>query len=914
MKISPYKGLIALFALSIQIIRNNLTLYSCLFMNDALFPEFLSLYEKFKNTQDYSNRKKQFDIVAVNRQIISETLKAGSVSNEKLTGFIQMFKYKCKDETYIKYLEQNIPDVAIRNEIIDIANKVDEWGYVGAGLNSIYGLSPSQCSLITDFIQAAFKVNSVEEAIILCSKFDGNNIPLVKQGIYSPWLYYISPSLFPIINNSHTAFKKWLDIPATYGESIANFHELMVMVGEEELGTIDMFAHNFQQYIEGKKNQQFNLHGKDVYKISHGIFTKHNNYKYLGFDRILESNNWISLNIYTGKGQAGKFINNARVGDFVYVCYGGDKLNCFGRIISESKELDEASDDLINGGGEWVYREIEPLFIPVNDSITDLKADTRFFMPSGNSTFYKIPADQIGTVNEKIFKPKFNFEIINTETSATVDAPVKQIFKKHMSLNTILYGPPGTGKTYTTIEKAIMIANPAYTLVGRSRNEVKSEFKRLMDGRYIEFVTFHQSLSYEDFIEGIKPVLDKEDGEQISYHIEDGLFKRIARKAYSEYYKIGAPKSAEHKFDRLALYELAWDSLIVKAEEGLEGNQRLKLRSLKGKLLEVTSVSQQGNLNLKPETAGDKSYIVSYSRTLKLFERFDVLGEVKNLDKEFREVIGGANSTAYWCVLDYLNKWVDGNKTDQVSSEVKEVPESLIHFDPNVVDNSLQVESYVLIIDEINRGNVSQIFGELITLLEDDKRAGRTEFLELTLPYSKEKFSVPPNLHIIGTMNTADRSVEALDTALRRRFSFEEMLPNADHALIGNVGDINLGMILKKLNLRLEKLLSRDHTIGHSFFINVDSPEDLYCAFYNKILPLLQEYFFGDFGKIGLVLGSSFLNQEKLILPDGGKFFANFDDYEDEDFLLDKRIYRINDFKVSGSIEYDKFLYGVRNI
>jgi 5-methylcytosine-specific restriction endonuclease McrBC GTP-binding regulatory subunit McrB len=210
-------------------------------------------------------------------------------------------------------------------------------------------------------------------------------------------------------------------------------------------------------------------------------------------------------------------------------------------------------------------------------------------------------------------------------------------------------------------------------------------------------------------------------------------------------------------------------------------------------------------------------------------------------------------------------------------------------------------KNFVLIIDEINRGNVSQIFGELITLIEDDKRIGCPEALEVTLPYSKEKFGVPSNLYIIGTMNTADRSVEALDAALRRRFSFEEMPPKPD--LIRTEGklsktegileldkfdDIDLPLLLNKINERLEKLLDKDHQIGHSYFINVEDLEGLKLAFKNKIIPLLQEYFFGDYGKIGLVLGEGFVEKEPL----KESIFAYFPDADADDFS-DRPIFKI---------------------
>lgn len=198
---------------------------------------------------------------------------------------------------------------------------------------------------------------------------------------------------------------------------------------------------------------------------------------------------------------------------------------------------------------------------------------------------------------------------------------------------------------------------------------------------------------------------------------------------------------------------------------------------------------------------------------------------------------------------------------------------------------------YALFIDEINRGNVSAIFGELITLIEDSKRAGNRDAIEVTLPYSKEKFSVPNNLYIIGTMNTADRSVEALDTALRRRFSFVEMQPNPSILLNSEYQDVDLKRLLETINQRIEVLVDKDHQIGHSYFIGIQNLEDLKQIFKDKIIPLLEEYFYGDFGKIGLVLGGFFIYQEE----NKAKFPKNFS-YEN-DFLEDKKVYRFTPFE-----------------
>ncbi|EFP1155892.1 AAA domain-containing protein, partial [Campylobacter jejuni] len=166
------------------------------------------------------------------------------------------------------------------------------------------------------------------------------------------------------------------------------------------------------------------------------------------------------------------------------------------------------------------------------------------------------------------------------------------------------------------------------------------------------------------------------------------------------------------------------------------------------------------------------------------------------------------------------------------------------------------LKSYIIIIDEINRGNVSKIFGELITLIEASKRIGEKEELKVTLPYSGKEFGVPKNVYIIGTMNTADRSITSLDTALRRRFEFIEMMPDVSKLSIDCEG-INLQELLKAINTRIEYLLDREKTIGHAFFISVENLEDLKKVFKNKIIPLLQEYFYNDYALIDAVLNKN---------------------------------------------------------
>ena len=267
-----------------------------------------------------------------------------------------------------------------------------------------------------------------------------------------------------------------------------------------------------------------------------------------------------------------------------------------------------------------------------------------------------------------------------------------EITEKPRTRNLILYGPPGTGKTYCARQFA-----KKFLINQQPDPEQISEFS--------EFVTFHQSFAYEEFVEGLRPRVNQDGG--VSYEVQDGVFKRICKRA-------------------------------------------------------------------------------------------------------------------------------------------KDDPEN----------------KYLLVIDEINRANIAKVFGELITLLEDDKRLGQQHDIQVKLPYSQDKFSVPRNLFIVGTMNTADRSIALLDLALRRRFTFVEFMP--DPELLGTVVNIDIVTLLRRLNQRVAALIDRDHQIGHSYFLEIDGLADLRFVWYHRVVPLLQEYFYNDGERLRAVLGSNFVRQVKV--------------------------------------------------
>jgi 5-methylcytosine-specific restriction protein B len=488
-----------------------------------------------------------------------------------------------------------------------------------------------------------------------------------------------------------------------------------------------------------------------------------------------------------------------------------------------------------------------------------------------------------------------------------------QIYKNDLKmaneLNQILFGPPGTGKTYNTVNKALEICGE--DLTGLNRQIVKERFEQKVKEGKIVFTTFHQSMTYEDFVEGIKPIEPENDGDPVIYRVEEGIFRKLCIEAAFSLAKKEESATTENVLD----FSLAFDDFVQEIEGKLTSEQQIELETKNGGKVIVDGISQQGSILIK-HPGKDNIYPVTKQRLSKLHTAFSDLSEVHNIDQQFRTIIGGSNSTANWAVLNAIRNLnpistpPDKIKREYSWEEKKEVVQALKNDDYKNKDG----EPYVLIIDEINRGNVSQIFGELITLIEEDKRLGNAEAIQVQLPYSKTSFGVPPNVFIIGTMNTADRSVEALDTALRRRFSFVEIQPKheliktAGKAMNGIIKGIDLSALLDVINRRIEKLLDKDHMIGHSYFLSIDTLSGLKSTFQNKVIPLLQEYFYGDYGKIGLVLGVGFFEMEDSQADD--YFFAPFDGYESST-LLERRVYHLRNVLYMNDEEFIQAIHSL---
>lgn len=401
--------------------------------------------------------------------------------------------------------------------------------------------------------------------------------------------------------------------------------------------------------------------------------------------------------------------------------------------------------------------------------------------------FKELPLNEIQDININTLESK------SLEVENNVQQISSKMENKNMPLNQILYGPPGTGKTYHTIDKALEILGENL----ENRDEKKAKFDEYVKNGQIVFTTFHQSYGYEEFVEGIKPRIDsKENSKEVEYEIKDGIFKELCKKALDNY-----------KVSLLTQEE------FVKSED-LENKIEIFLDELVDQQKFIEKIQSGG---FKLEEYNEKYRIITDDTNANLYLNLEIFKTLlENKDKiingrSIKQILNNKHrrqiDSYYFQLVKLFKEREQDYKVDNNPSEKPEL------------------KPYIIIIDEINRGNVSKIFGELITLIEPSKRIGEKEELKVTLPYSGEKFGVPKNVYIIGTMNTADRSITSLDTALRRRFEFIEMMPDVSKLSMDCEG-INLQELLKAINTRIEYLLDREKTIGHAFFVSVENLED----------------------------------------------------------------------------------------
>ena len=484
--------------------------------------------------------------------------------------------------------------------------------------------------------------------------------------------------------------------------------------------------------------------------------------------------------------------------------------------------------------------------------------------------------------------------------------------------NTILYGPPGTGKTYNTVMYAVAIIENKKLEEIKKENytEVIDRYNKYKEDGLIEFTTFHQSYGYEEFIEGIKPVIhsDEEDETDIQYEVVPGLFKKFCDIA-------GKPILRKEKCD-IGINE---SPTIWKISLEGSGENSTRTECMKNEHIRI-GYDEYGReiTNLFKGVAG--RHILNYfindmsigDIVMSCYDcnTVDAIGVVTgeyewhNEYPEYKRL-----RKVNWIVKGIKENIIKINNGSRLSNptvyklrmDLSDVMEIIEKYSKNTIEVEEKKKNHVFIIDEINRGNISKIFGELITLIEPTKRIGQTEGQKVRLPYSQKLFGVPNNVYLIGTMNTADRSIATIDTALRRRFNFKEMLPD-EEVLDGiYVEDVSIKDIFIKMNKRITVLFDREHTLGHAYFLPLkDAPtiETLANIFENSIIPLLQEYFYEDYEKIRMVLGDNQKDSED-------KQFITIEEndyndlFGDTDYDFDEMsTYKINSFALTNIEAY----------
>lgn len=603
---------------------------------------------------------------------------------------------------------------------------------------------------------------------------------------------------------------------------------------------------------------------------------------------------------------------------------------------------------------------------------------------AGRDLFFKLGSDQF-RLWEEANDPRPFYPERSTTDAPTEDDEDEIMFTesdtKTLPKNVVFYGPPGSGKTYHTINRSLEILDPSFYSANKdNRAALVNHFSKLKEQRRIGFVTFHQSFSYEEFVEGLKA--DKDEDGQLVYRIEPGIFKSMSVDAASKviqssdasidltgkkiwkvslgqavgedsyiyeeclenkYILIGYgenidfsrctsredierlikektpplssdfPITAIHAFKHLmqegdivivtdgnlkfrAVGKITGGYRFLERDDGASYTQcrnvewlRVYYPSRPKEQLTDKTFSQMTIYELKPKTVDPQRLLSLLSETLIPSKGFSVGEKISRytVTKVGEEVLGlekpnGSDIVFPWDMLNKLAQLVKEGKITIEDIRQKNVFNKVdVNLEKHIVNGYENIlapiverivskkssteaappstGARVLIIDEINRGNIAKIFGELITLIEDDKRAGKEEELSVELPYSKETFSVPDNLYIIGTMNTADRSLTSIDAALRRRFEFKEFAPEPQ--LLGKIKNedgIDIKKVMEEMNKRIELLLGREYLIGHSYFLSLKEDASLTSVaalFRSKIIPLLQEYFFDDWGKIHRVLG-----------------------------------------------------------
>ena len=948
------------------------------------------------------------EFVPIAKRLLLATLGRPDLSAAHLSSLIAVLSANASSALLLERIPTLVADNDEKDAILDALTETEHRGLTRMAKSSVGRRNDQEVAAISAFVLGVQGLKSSTEAVDHVKRFDERGIPEFKSGVYSPWLYYMRPDLFPISNGAVNESLEDIGAPVSYPELVGTLPDLLGAIGEHDAGVLDrvLYANNEEASVAvvkdlrkikwlkeirredwelfldackrllteigiGRDDQRLNFNVPDGPKKRVHLTLGNRLHLGMGLDgkqpfiiillKPLASDRYPEVPLQSvpngtfnkpecehwrlSLDEATRHLST--LGHELVECAlenrKGDKSNYrmhhvheLYRLAMEPDFRKQALDYLLDGTGTWPGRTIA-------DERTQAAVILAYLVEGKDQRAIEreimgLYADGTGIGREAgrvlssfdIGESKKRALVGNSIASEYATASVKYKrgldllakyyphFKqgssepKSMELNTIYYGPPGTGKTFRAREHMEAVAvekeqTPSKVLSGAAT------FWHLapgIGGHMWERLKAQDRLGYQWCAKSFGDLREVQDTDPKEKN--RAIVRRFAEVSEGDYlcvisgrkfmgiarvltdYDPAEALKGEFEFQTLPvewIEKFATPQLLNASNTSAFvriGNRRwdsfVAALGREGLVIGKEGSEQQGGL--------ERTKFITFHQS---FAYEDFIEGIKPITVEPDEESEEDRSQGPTVVYEVRpGKFKLACEAAARLANYKDLQECIGDSREGRREKLRVALPYYLIIDEINRGNVAAAFGELITLLEPDKRLGGDNELTVQLPYSPstELFGVPINLHVIGTMNTADRSVEALDTALRRRFCFEECPSEPNELKNEKVRGVDLTELLTKLNARIEMLLDRDHHIGHSYFMNwaekdkagKEKPmsEDekevkLRAVFKKNIIPLLQEYFYGDPVKVGMVLGAPFVR----LLPVKEVMFAQ--DFKVED-------------------------------